>query len=296
MSRTLERLRSTLGDELLVRRGRRYERSARADGLLVAVREILARVDDSILRQGFAPEQCDVTFRVATTDYASIVLVPKVLERLVQLAPKAAIHVRPWEERSLEDVASGRLDAVIICTDAVSAGLEVDHLFDETYVCILSVHHPFRGRRIPLSDYLSQTHVVIDVHSGAQQAIDGLLAGKGVRRTASYRTPFFASAILSAARTSMIVTAPRRLTDDFPGLSGVRVIGAPRELPGFSYSLVWHKGLQMSEAHHWFREQVRAVAKSLSSVDGKQLIQPHTSATALSKRRSRAKSDSSRRR
>ena len=110
MSRTLQRLRSTLGDELLVRRGgRRYERSARADGLLVAVREILARVDDTILRQGFVPEQCDTTFRVATTDYASIVLVPKLLERLVQLAPKSAIYVRPWEERSLEDVASGRL-------------------------------------------------------------------------------------------------------------------------------------------------------------------------------------------
>jgi DNA-binding transcriptional LysR family regulator len=278
MSRTLQRLRSTLGDELLVRReGRCYERSARANGLLVAVREILARVDDSILRQGFLPEQCETTFRVATTDYASIVLIPKLLERLVQLAPKAAISVRPWDERSLEDVASGRLDAVIICTDSVSATLAAEHLFDETYVCILATNHAFRGRRIPLSAYLAQTHAVIDVHYGTQQAIDGLLAVKGARRTASYRTPFFASAILSAARTSMIVTTPRRLADEFPGLSDVRVIEAPKELPGFSYSLVWHKGLQLSEAQHWFREQVRTVAKSLSGVDGKQSVQPRRS-------------------
>jgi DNA-binding transcriptional LysR family regulator len=292
MSRTLQRLRSTLGDELLVRRGGRgYQRSARADALLVAVREILARVDDTILRQGFVPEECDTTFRVATTDYASIVLVPKLLERLAHQAPKAAIYVRPWEERSLEDVASGRLDAVIICTDSVPAALEAEHLFNETYVCVLAANHAISGRRIPLSTYLAQTHAVIDVHYGTQQAIDGLLAVKGARRTASYRTPFFASAILSAARTSMIVTTPRRLADEFICSSDVRVVEAPRELPGFSYSLVWHKSLQLSDAHHWFREQVRTVAKSLSRVDGKQIVPPRPStASRISKRRSRAKS------
>jgi len=237
------------------------------------------------------PEQCDTTFRVATTDYASIVLVPKLLERLVKLAPRAAIYVRPWEERSLEDVASGRLDAVIICTDPVPAALEAEHLFDETYVCILATNHAFRGLRIPLSTYLSQTHAVIDVHYGTQQAIDGLLAVKEARRTASYRTPFFSSAILSAARTSMIVTIPRRLADNFPRSSDVRVVEAPRELPGFSYSLIWHKRLQLSDAHHWFREQVQTVAESLSCVDGKQRVQPHPSAAPqISKQRSRAKS------
>jgi DNA-binding transcriptional LysR family regulator len=177
--------------------------------------------------------------------------------------------VRPWEERSLEDVASGRLDAVIICTDSVPAALEAEHLFNETYVCILATNHAFRGRRIPLSTYLAQTHAVIDVHYGTQQAIDAPLAVKGARRTVAYRTPFLASAIFSAARKSMIVTTPRRLADEFPGSSDVRVVEAPRELPGFSYSLVWHKRLQLSDAHHWFREQVRTVAKSLPYVEGK---------------------------
>jgi hypothetical protein len=93
MNRLLDRMRVTFKDELLVRNGR--------------------RLDVVVTGDPFTPERCDTTFRLATTDYASAVLVPAVLSDLETFAPNGALEIVTLNDRAFEDLTAGRIDAAI---------------------------------------------------------------------------------------------------------------------------------------------------------------------------------------
>jgi DNA-binding transcriptional LysR family regulator len=136
---------------------------------------------------------------------------------------------------------------------------------DDVYAIGDTAGHPLRGRRLSLASYLAYRHAVVDVVRGAQPSADAPLALLGVRRRVGYRTPFLGSAIFAVAQTSLLLTVPRRLAESYAGMAAVRTIAAPRELAKFSYALIWHKRLDASLAHAWFRGRIRAVAATTTA-------------------------------
>jgi DNA-binding transcriptional LysR family regulator len=263
MSRLLDRMRATFGDELLVRNGRRFETTPRAQRLLTELREVLEHLDVVVTGDAFTPEHCDTTFRLATTDYASAVLVPDVLSDLQALAPNSALEVVTWNDRTFEDLAAGRIDAAIGAPTGTPEELRYTKLFDDDYVCMVAIGHPLRGGRAKLATYLTYPHVVIDVARGLQPPIDQPLANLGLRRRAGYRTPFLSSAIFAAERTSMILTIPRRLAARYATTARVRTVAVPRELSTLAYYLIWHKRLDSSASHAWLRARIQTLSATL---------------------------------
>ena len=57
MSRSLERLRESFGDELLIRTGRIYERTVRGEGLLRELQNLLPRLEALVRGEPFDPAQ-----------------------------------------------------------------------------------------------------------------------------------------------------------------------------------------------------------------------------------------------
>ncbi|MGC2406065.1 MAG: LysR family transcriptional regulator [Candidatus Cybelea sp.] len=265
MSRTLERLRAAFGDDLLVRSGRGYELTPRAGQLLAEVRDILERIDGAVAGNRFEPRQCDAVFRLASTDYISAVLLPRILRDLQDNAPKASLELTMSDERTPEAVSAGRIDAALVSVDDTLAGLKWEKLFDENYVCLVAAGHALSHRsRITLKRYLEQRHIVIDIAHGAQPPIDRPLAARGVRRQVGYRTPFLTSAVFAVASTSMVLTIPRRLAAICTAGLPIRIVPAPQELDTFTYRLEWHRRLEASAAHTWFRDRIRTIASELA--------------------------------
>jgi DNA-binding transcriptional LysR family regulator len=262
MSRLLDRMRATFNDELLVRSGRRFEATPRAQRLLIELRELLERIDVVVTGAPFTPEHCDTTFRLATTDYASAVLVPALLNDLEKLAPNGALEIAAWNDRTFADLTAGRIDVAIGSATDAPDELHCEKLFDDDYVCMVAAGHPLRGQRPQLATYLTYAHVVIDVTRGLQPPIDQPLANLGLRRRVGYRTPFLSSAILAVERTSMILTVPRRLAACYATTAHVRTVAVPRELSTLVYYLIWHKRLDSSAAHAWFRGRVHTLAET----------------------------------
>jgi DNA-binding transcriptional LysR family regulator len=264
MSRTLERLRTTFGDDLLVRSGRSYELTPRAGQLLGEVRDILARIDAAVAGNRFEPRQCDAIFRLASTDYISAVLLPHILRDLQDKAPSASLDVTISDERTPEDVNAGRIDVAIVSVDDTLATLSREKLFDDDYVCLVAANHALSNRlRFALKHYLEHRHIVIDVANRVQPPIDRPLAARGVRRHVGYRTPFLSSAVLAVVSTSMVLTIPRRLAAICAAELPIRILPAPQELDTFTYRLEWHKRLEASASHTWFRDRIRAIASKL---------------------------------
>src|ERR1700677_958333 len=123
MSRTLACLRETFAEDLLVRSGRRYERTPRVDQLLAEVRDILERIDVALSGNRFDARHCDVVFRLATTDYVSAILVPHILRELQDNAPNASLDVTRSDERTPDEVGAGHIDVAVMSVDDAPASL-----------------------------------------------------------------------------------------------------------------------------------------------------------------------------
>jgi DNA-binding transcriptional LysR family regulator len=265
MSRTLARLRTTFADDLLVRSGRRYERTPRADQLLAEVRDILDRIEVALSGNRFDARQSDVVLRLATTDYIAAVLLPQILRDLQENAPRASLDVTRSDERTVDEVGAGRIDIALLSVDDSPASLNREKLFDDDYVCLVAADHALADRSsITLDRYLKQRHIVIDVWYGLQPPIERPLAALGTRRNVGFRTPFLSSAVYAVAATSMVLTIPRRLAWICTAGLPVRIVRAPRELDNFTYTLVWHRRLEASAAHAWFRERIRTIASQVA--------------------------------
>jgi DNA-binding transcriptional LysR family regulator len=262
MSRALARLRETFGDELLIRVGRRYERTARGERVLRDLESLLPRLDSLLKGQQFDPAQSEERFRLTMTDYACVVLLPDLVRRISSVAPGSRLEVIRWHDERFEDVEAGRLDLVLDAAGAPPT-LNSELLFGDFFVCVVAARHHFKKSRFTLNEYLKYRHVVVDVLSGQQTTVDRPLAVLGLKRSVGLALPYFLPACLAVAGSDMILTAPNRLARELEKIAPVRVVKAPRELAGFKYEMTWHARLTADPAHAWLRDQIRAVARGL---------------------------------
>jgi DNA-binding transcriptional LysR family regulator len=265
MSRQLDHLREALGDELLLRNGRSHERTARGERLLRDLESMLPRLEEVLEGRGFDPASSRDRFQVAMTDYACAVMLPELVNRISKAAPITFIDVQPWHENCLEDLRKGRLDTVITV-----AGLGIERsviretIFSDEFVCVVSANHPLNVRKVTLAQYLKHRHVMVTVIAGQQTLVDQPLSDLSVQRDVGLALPFFAPAVAAVKGNDMILTIPRRLAVTMARTGGVRLMGAPREIPGFNYDLMWHPRLNDDPAHSWFRDQVKELRRSMT--------------------------------
>jgi len=238
MSRSLERIRDTFGDELLIRTGRSYERTVRGEWLLRELENLLPRLEALVRGEPFDPAQSRERLRVALTDNGSIAILPALTQRIRTAAPDITLEIVAWHDRSFEDVEAGKIDLALSPLAAPSP-LETERLFKEDFVCLLGAEHKLRSRRFTLKQYLELSHVAVG-------ALDRPLADLGLRRRVALSVPFLVPAVAAVA-----------------GMANVRFVEPPPEIKSFQYFMVWHPRLTAEPAQVWFREQLQIVAKSI---------------------------------
>jgi DNA-binding transcriptional LysR family regulator len=262
MSRALERLRRMFGDPLLIRSGRIYERTARGERLLQEVQSLIPRLEAMVQGERFDPSRSTERFRLAMTDYASMIVLPPLMHQIRGVAPNFRIEASAWNNRRYEEAAAGKLDAAL-SAEAAPPFLETEVLFKFDFVCLVGSAQRFRSRRLTLKQYLALPHVLVDTWAGQQTLVDRPLAQLGVKRPVVLTLPFFVPAVFALAHTDLILTVPRRLAAIMAAVAGVRMIEAPREIEAFPYFMTWHSRVAAEPAHAWFRQCLRDVARSI---------------------------------
>jgi DNA-binding transcriptional LysR family regulator len=264
MSRTLNRLRETFGDPLLVRSNGAYERTPRGERVLREIEMIMRRVEAIVHDQQFSPAQSRERFRVAMTDHGSTILLPKLLRRLRKEAPHSELVLSAVGPHTFDEVAAGRID-LSLCAEEVPPELENEIIFNLDFVCLIGSRQPIARRRLTLKQYLQLPHAMILTGDGHQAMVDRPLGGLGLKRRVVLRIPFFIPAVMSIAKTDLVLTVPRTLTIMMKRTASLRMVEAPRELKPFPYFMTWHPRLTNEPAHAWLRKQVRAAARSIRS-------------------------------
>ncbi len=256
MSRALGRLRSELGDELLVRVGRNYELTPRGTALMSELGQIMPRLARLWEGEPFSPAQSEAKIRLAMTDDAGSVVLPQLAEILGRLAPGITLEVVPWHERTHEDNLATQL---ILSPLPAPATFRFAPLFEDSFVCVAGRKLKRGKGAISMKEYLTFRHVSIETQPNQQNLIDRSLAEAGLRRQVAVHLPYFQAAIRVLEATDLVLTMPARIAQPTLAALNFQRLKAPKEIPHIRYSMVWHPRFDSDLLHIWIRETVHRI-------------------------------------
>ncbi len=260
VSRVLARLRRALGDPLLVRAPGGMVLTDRALALREQLTEVLTGIEGFLAPPVFDPALAQRVFRLSTTDYGALAILPGLMQRLARLAPGIGLEVLPFSTDIFRHIAEGRSDLALYGDDVVPLPLRARTLFTEGYSCVVGPAHPLAGKTdIGLKDFLAHPHGLISILGGRTGVVDDALAERGLSRKISLWIPYFATAASVIASSDLILTLPSRGAVALAAHGGLHRFALPIPVHSFDYRLIWHDRSHADPAHKWLRDRIAEV-------------------------------------
>ncbi|MGK3962918.1 LysR family transcriptional regulator [Sorangium sp. So ce118] len=265
-SHALGRLRRALGDPLLVRGARgAMLPTPRAEALAPALRAALRGLASAIRGEPrFDPATARRTFRIATGDYAELVLLPPLLSLLASAAPSVDVWMMPLaltRDGVVAQLTSGAVDVVIgPPRRGWPDDLYVRPLFEERFRCVVRRDHPAARGRLTLDRYCALSHLLVAPRGTPGSLVDDALAALGRGRRIAATVPHFLVAPHVIAATDLMATLGGRIVDATAAPLGLAALPPPLELASFSFAMIWHERTHHDPAHRWLRDQVARAA------------------------------------
>jgi DNA-binding transcriptional LysR family regulator len=262
VSVALGKLRQQFGDPLFVRTSKGMEPTPFGDGLVRPVRAALESLDQVMgHRNRFEPASSARTFRICMTDISQLVLLPKLWETLRQQAPNIHIEILPLTTDIAKLLESGEADLALGFMPQLEAGFYQNLLFNQTFVCMVSAHHPRIRDELTLQHFATEDHAVISSSGSAPLLIDQEIARLGLKRRITLKIPNFIGAALVVEHTDLIITIPERLGQVLHGRGALRTFPVPFQLPQYEVKQHWHERYHNDPGTRWLR---RLIASLLS--------------------------------
>ena len=263
-SHALARLRQLFDDPLLVRgpRGTMIA-TPRATALAPAVHRVLVELS-AIVRgdTAFEPITARRTFRIATSDYVELVLIPPLVQRLHRSAPNIDLWLHTMTNYGDEALAAGTVDVAVGPPRGVArpAGSYEKVLFEESFTCIMRAKHPLASGKLTLPRYCAAQHLLVSPRGTPGSLVDDALAALGRSRRVALAVPHFLVVPYLIASSDLIATLATRIATTFADALGLVTMPPPLALPKFQIAVAWHERDHDDPPHRWLREQLLAVA------------------------------------
>jgi DNA-binding transcriptional LysR family regulator len=265
LGRSLSKLRRLLDDPLVVRQQGRLQPTPRALELAQAVRLILVHVVDLFERSPiFEPATSHQTFTLGATDYAELVILPRLTRWLATQAPSVRVAVRHLGEGfPSSELETGRVDLAVGVFPSAPDGFSSQALFLERLVAVVRKGHPSARERLSAADFAALQHLSIGDGDVALAELDAALARSGVKRTLGLRLPNVLVAPMVVAQTDFVASLDERIARHFGALLPIRPMKIPVELGTYPVVQAWHPRTESSPALRWLRAGLAEVGRSL---------------------------------
>ncbi|WP_017939921.1 LysR family transcriptional regulator [Zestomonas thermotolerans] len=265
VSNALARLRAQLGEPLFVRTARGMSPTPQAQALYEPVRQALHLLRLGLdAREAFDPAG-EHLFRLSMNDYAQAILLPSLLARLSEHAPRTVLTVQGDDAETLtRRLAGGELDLAIDYLYFDDDQLCYQPLLTEQLVVIGRAGHPAFAGGLDLDGYQRSQHVSILPRAGRGSPLEIVLGSAKVRRQTQLHVPHYLTIPPIVARSELLGTVPRRLAEQFAPVYALEVAPLPVEMPDVQVSLIWHRQQELSPGLRWLRERIGQVCTSLA--------------------------------
>jgi DNA-binding transcriptional LysR family regulator len=264
MSRTLARLRDTMGDPLLVRAGRVLVPTPRAMELRDQVRQLVQETA-AVLRPVTAPriDQLARSFTLRCSEGFVENFGPALITRISREAPGVRLCFVQKTDRESTRLREGTVDLETgVVSSRLGPELRTQALFRDRIVGVVQLAHPLAEGAITAARYAGGRHVLVSRRGQETGPIDDALGTLGLQRHIATTVGGFATALTLAHHSDLIASVPERHS----GMLRKRMFSfaLPVALPELSLSLLWHPRHQADPVHQWLRDCVKDVCAAAS--------------------------------
>ncbi|MBB6488450.1 LysR family transcriptional regulator [Rhizobium lusitanum] len=263
VSHALNRLRALFGDPLFVRSPRGMVPTPLAQEIAPGVKSILEQVEGLLLGgRGFDPALSRRQFTLGLSDYAALVLLPRLTARLDREAPGVSLIVRnTGHSHGLAMLEDGSVELIAGNFPEPPTHMREELLYEEDFVCACRSDHPGFDGAIDLDRYLSLRHLQVSTRGNPRGHVDEALAKKGFKRNVTVTVGHFLMAPMLADASDLVATEPRRLFVPLAGRLSIRLFPPPFDIPPFKVVQTWHARHEADEGHQWMRRTLREVGQ-----------------------------------
>jgi DNA-binding transcriptional LysR family regulator len=261
VSHSLAQLRELFDDPLLVRRGGSMTLSARAQGLLQPLENALHGLNALLEAPEFDPALARRLFRLALSDYAAQIILPRLMQSIRQKAPGLDLAISlASREAMLAQLADGELDLALGIFPEAPDEIRVQDLFEERFICLADEAVLPKNEELTLQDWLNRPHVMLAMRPDATDEIERALTARGLKRHIALALPHWGTAVSVIAGTDLILTIASRAASKRDQFESLREFVPPLDLPKLSYQQAWHVRREEDPAHRWLREEIQSAA------------------------------------
>jgi LysR family transcriptional activator of mexEF-oprN operon len=261
VSGALKRLRHAFGDDLFVRTSHGMEPTPRALELAAAIGPLLGSVQQALsARPSFDPSTSERVFRIGLSDSLEVALMPALMQRLAQTAPKARVISRVSDRlRSAALLDSGEVELAVGVLQDVPAWQRRRSLFDWTFVCVFNPRHVrVRAKRITLAAYLRYPHVITSFDASLSGFIDERLKERGLARRVVFSSPHFATSPLIVRQMPAIATVPTFIAATWRDALALSVSPVPIDVPTYAVEASWTAANDGDAGLQWLIAELQA--------------------------------------
>lgn len=265
MSGQLARMRVVFDDPLFIRELGGVTPTPRACSIIPMIRSAMRTLEQIVTVPPFNPENYVGEFTVAASDYATALILPKLLIGLTEKAPAVRLTVRPAEMGTLkEKFRNDNIDLAITVPEFSPPELPSQLLFRERYVGVMRSGHPLSKVNVGIDEFCSYSHLLVAPFRGnAAGPTDIALAMIDRNRKIGLVVPNFSVIGPILEVTDLLAVLPERL------IASIREnlirFETPVPVKGFELGIVWPVRCDTDPAHVWFRGMIEGAATEFSS-------------------------------
>lgn len=267
VSNALRRLRTLLGDDLLVRGPQGLVLTPRAEAIRTPLREAIAQIERCLGdRQKFDPADATGLYRISAPDRLSLSIVPSLFERLQRFAPHMALHVVTADRKQAMDLLDqDETDLALAWYDEIPPHLSTERLHEEALFCVFRPGHPLAKskKRFDIAAILSYPHIVVSATGGRSAIFDELLARRKLRRHPLVSVSNFSAVPHLLTRSDMVGVFTKLASDVFEKSFGLAKRPVPLNVGKITTNMIWHVRNTNDGKHAWLRQQIRLIYREL---------------------------------
>ena len=260
LSRSLSRIRSALGDPVLVQAGRKLVPTLRALEIKPQIQALLQEAQT--LFQPLSPldpKKLERTFTIRSADFGVAFLGRALSKKIAGLAPKVILRFLAEGEEDVADLREGIVDLDIGVFSQDGPEIRTQKLFDDVYVGIARKDHPFLKRTMTVARFCEAEHLVVSRRGKIRVLIDKALAKQGQSRQVTRVVPYVMAAIWMCVDSDYVTMVPQCVADQFVSILPLKKFRLPIELPRITIAQSWHPRMDKDPAHRWLREQIQGI-------------------------------------
>lgn len=272
VSAALKDLRDQFEDELLVASGRELVLTDRAQELVPRLRATLELVGALMFDQPYNPSEDRGTFRIATADYVSALLLPEVAHDLAAQAPHAMVQVLHPSIQVAKDLKLGIVDLIIGPEQMIDwIGARTQEQFYCLETCFVDsligiCPHGEAGHLTDLNSYLKRPHAAIHIHRELPASLEyDILLSQQIRQHNRFLVPSFALLPMLVEQAGLISVIPKSIAQQFAPRYRFEMFEPPVPFPPLTLKLLWARARQNDVRLRWFLDRIADAFRRLQA-------------------------------